>query len=250
MLARLGRFSAQQAARPYTVRYSSHTSRGPFPFPDRLPLLLLTDHVPDGRVLPASQQFLDLLYRAESLVLSQVLPFLAQCLRKVVIDLCHVFSNALRAELPNIGLHADTVVCMLLEEGKPKLDRFRVAVPDLNEAADCNSLEVLLGFLEDETAPWHGPTLGDARKWHRAKCREIQVVRCSKGKVGKELEVPEGVGPQLQVARGDAVFGLAPEGLQVQSLNTPRETNSFGWFLRLGGRGATRSRRGGSGRGR
>lgn len=130
-----------------------------------------------------------------------------------------------RAELPDVRLHADAVVRMLLKKGQPELHRFWVAVANLNQSSKGDSLKVLLRLLEDEVAPRHGPPLSDARQRNWTKRREFEIVRRSKGKVGEELEVPHAEGSQLKVARGNAVFGLPPQWLQVECLDAARESN-------------------------
>ena len=63
------------------------------------------------------------------------------------------------AKLPHVRFHTNPVVCVLLQEGQPNLDRLGVSVADLDQPAEGDPLKVLLGLLEDEVTLGHSPPL-------------------------------------------------------------------------------------------
>ena len=117
--------------------------------------------------------------------------------------------------LPHVGLHTNPVKGVLAEEGQPGLHRLRVTILDLNQTAEGDPLKVLLALLVDKVTADDGPALSDAGKRHGARDGEVEVVRSAEGKIGKELEVLNTVGAQLEIADGQAVFGLAAKGTEV-----------------------------------
>lgn len=75
--------------------------------------------------------------------------------------------------LPHVGLHAYAKVRMLLQICQPELHGFRVAVPDLDQAAPRDTLEVLLRLLENEIGPGHRPALGNLGQRDRPESWEV-----------------------------------------------------------------------------
>ena len=92
------------------------------------------------------------------------------------------------AKLPYVRLHAHAVVGVLLKEGQPHLHGLGMPIPDLNQAAYRNTLEIFLALLEDEVRLWHRPAL--RKSWQRdgSEGREAQVIGGSQGEVAEELK--------------------------------------------------------------
>lgn len=65
-------------------------------------------------------------------------------------------------KLPHVCLHTNTIKLMFAQIRQPKLDRFGIAVFDLDQAPQRYTLKVLLRLLEDEVTPGHGPSLCDS----------------------------------------------------------------------------------------
>lgn len=72
------------------------------------------------------------------------------------------------------------------------------------------------------------PTLCLLRQWDGAGCREVTVVCGAQGKVAHELEVAYRVGPQLEVADGEAVGRGAAKGRMVDGLEGEGEAGASG----------------------
>lgn len=159
------------------------------------------------------------------------------------------------AELPNVGLHTDTIVGMLLQEGQPQLHRLRVAVLDLDQSPECDTLKVFLRLLENEMRLGHGPALDHTRQGNGAEGRQAEVVGGAKGEVAEELEVADRIGPELEVARGNAILGFTTKRLEVEGLEGAGHTGhdhllllgfrgggsgGLGFLLVLGGLGGRR----------
>lgn len=128
---------------------------------------------------------------------------------------------------PDIGLHTNSVKCMLAEEGQPNLHGSGVSILDLNESAKSDTFEVLLALLVHEVAPGDGPAFGDARERHRPRHGEVEVVSGADGEVREEFHIADTVGSQLEVADGQAVFRLPPQGPEVYRLHTSGKTALF-----------------------
>lgn len=107
---------------------------------------------------------------------------------------------------------------MLLQEGQPQLHRLRVAVLDLDQPPERDTLKVFLRLLENEMRLGHGPPLDHARKGHGAEGGQAKVVGGAEGEVAEELEVANRIGSELEIARGDTVLGFATERLEVEGL--------------------------------
>lgn len=112
--------------------------------------------------------------------------------------------------LPDICLHTNSVECMLAKKCQPCLDRLRVAVLDLDESAKGDPLKVLLALFMNEVASRDGPAFDDARERDGTRDGEIEIVCGTNGKVGKELDVLNTVGSQLEVTHGEAIFRFPP----------------------------------------
>jgi hypothetical protein len=116
---------------------------------------------------------------------------------------------------------------MFPKEGQPCLNGLRVTILDLNQAAEGDPLKVLLALLVYEVTAGHGPALGDTGEGHRAGDGEVEVVGGTDGEVGEELQVLDAVGSQLEVAYGEAVFRLPPQGTQIECLDTSGKSGVF-----------------------
>lgn len=121
----------------------------------------------------------------------------------------HLLPNAQLAKLPHVGLHSHAVELVLAQVRQPQLHRLGVPIADLDKASQCLSLKVLLRLLEDEVVSGDGPALCDAGERHGAVGGQAEVVGGAEGKVGEEFEGLDAVGSELEIARGDAVLGLA-----------------------------------------
>jgi hypothetical protein len=108
-----------------------------------------------------------------------------------------------------------------------------MAVLDLDESSHGDTFEVLLRLLEDEVGAWYGPALCYARERDRASGAQTHVVRRADGEVGKEKEITNGVGAELEVADRDAVDGGATERAEVDGLDVDRGPQRFEGFLCL-----------------
>lgn len=99
---------------------------------------------------------------------------------------------------------------MLAKKGQPCLDCLWVAVLDLDESAEGDPLKILLALLVNKVAPGDGPAFDNARERNGSGDGEVEIVRGANGKVGKELDVLNTVGSQLEVTHGEAVFRFPP----------------------------------------
>lgn len=88
-------------------------------------------------------------------------------LRSFLFQLFHLLVLAELAEFPHVGFHSHTVVLVLSQVGEPELDGLGVAVLDLYQSPERDSLKIFLRLLEDEVTPGHSPSLRDARKRNR-----------------------------------------------------------------------------------
>jgi hypothetical protein len=113
------------------------------------------------------------------------------------------------------------------EESQPCLDRLRVTILDLDQTAKCDPLKVLLALLVYEVTASHGPAFGDTGERHGAGDREVEVVGGTNCKIGEKLQVLHAVGSQLEVAYGEAVLRLPPEGTQVERLDASGKSGMF-----------------------
>lgn len=107
---------------------------------------------------------------------------------------------------------------MLLQEGQPQLHRLRVTVLDLDQPPESDTLKVFLRLLENEMRLGHSPALDHAGQRDGAEGGQAEVVGGAEGEVAEELEVADRVGPELEVARGNAVLGFAAKRLEVEGL--------------------------------
>lgn len=130
------------------------------------------------------------------------------------------------AVFPDVCLHTDSVVCVLLEKSQPDLHGLGVSVANLQESPSRDTFKVLLALLENEMRLWHCPALGDLGQRYGAEGREAQVVSGPEGKVAEELQVRDAVGSELQVAGRHAVGRRPSQGLKVESLDCTRKTES------------------------
>ena len=122
---------------------------------------------------------------------------------------------------PDIGLHADAIKRMLPQEGQPSLYHIRMAILDLDESTKRYALKVLLALLVHEVASRERPPFNNARERDRPRDGKFQVIRSANGKVGEELHVSHTVRSQLQIAHGQTIFGLPPQGAHVYCLDAP-----------------------------
>lgn len=129
--------------------------------------------------------------------------------------------------LPDVGLHADSIERVFPKEGQPGLNRLRVSILDLDQAAERDPLKVLLALLVYEVTASHGPAFGDTGKGHGARDGEAEVVGGTDGEVGEELQVLHAVRSQLEVANREAVFRLPPERAQIERLDATRKSGVF-----------------------
>lgn len=113
------------------------------------------------------------------------------------------------------------------KEGQPRLDRLRVTILDLDQTTKRDPLKVLLALLVYEVTARHGPAFGDTGERHGAGDGEVEIVGGTNGKVGEKLQVLYAVGSQLEVAYGEAVLRLPPEGTQVERLNASGKSGVF-----------------------
>lgn len=104
--------------------------------------------------------------------------------------------------LPDICLHADSIKCVLAKKCKPRLHRLRVAIFNLNEPAESNPFKIFLALFVNEVASRDRPAFDNAGEGDGAGNREIEIVGCTNGEIGKKLDVMNTVGPQLEVAHG------------------------------------------------
>lgn len=107
---------------------------------------------------------------------------------------------------------------MLLQEGQPQLHRLRVTVLDLDQSPERDTLKVFLRLLENEMRLGHGPALDHAGQRDGTEGGQAEVVGGTEGEVAEELEVADRIGPELEVARGNAVLGFATKRLEVEGL--------------------------------
>lgn len=111
--------------------------------------------------------------------------------------LVHLLCDVQARVLPDVCLHTDTVVSVLLQETQPDLNNLGMAVLDLNQSPQRDTLKVFLTLLVDEVGSRNGPALGDFGKRNRTFGGQVEVVSGTQGKVGKEFEVADTVGAQL-----------------------------------------------------
>lgn len=116
-----------------------------------------------------------------------------------------------------VSLHTDTMHCVFLERGEPKLDDLEVGVVDADGAAVGTTLKVFFALGVDEGRSDHGPALAAGGEGHAAGDGHFEVVGGSQGKVDKEVEVGGFVGTELdlgyQVAMG---LGVSKGGIFVE----------------------------------
>jgi hypothetical protein len=96
--------------------------------------------------------------------------------------------------LPDVGLHTNSVEGVFPEESQPRLHGLRISIFDLNQSTESDSLEVLLALLVYEVTSRDGPTFDDARERNGSGDREVQIIRCADGEVGKKFHVFDAVG--------------------------------------------------------
>lgn len=124
--------------------------------------------------------------------------------------------------LPDVRLHTDSIECVLAKKSKPCLYCLWVAILNLNESAQGDTLEILLALLVDKVASQEGPAFDDAREGNGARDGEVEVVGGTNGEIGKEFYIVDTVGTQLEVTDGEAVFRFPPKRSQVDGLHASR----------------------------
>jgi hypothetical protein len=72
-----------------------------------------------------------------------------------------------RVVFPNIGLHPDPIVSMSPQKSQPDLYDIDVAIFNLHQPSQCDSLEVLLTLFVHKETFWYGPSLRYARQGDR-----------------------------------------------------------------------------------
>lgn len=95
---------------------------------------------------------------------------------------------------PYISLHANTVIGMLPEKSQPNLNGFRIAILNLDQASEGDSLEIFLAFLEYKTTSRNSPSLGDSRQRHWPRSRKVEVISRPESEVGEEFKISYAVG--------------------------------------------------------
>lgn len=107
---------------------------------------------------PRAQNIGHLFSRANAFYLSKMSP------RSVLpcLNLLERLGHLCWTKLPHVCLHTNTVKLVFAQIRKPKLNRFGIAVFDLNQAPQSHTFKVLLRLLENEVTPGHGPSLCDS----------------------------------------------------------------------------------------
>jgi len=95
--------------------------------------------------------------------------------------------------LPNICLHTDSVKRVFPKESEPCLYRLRVAILDLNQPTESDSLKVFLALLMHKVASRDGPAFDHARKRHGAGNGKVKIIGGADGEVGEELHISNAV---------------------------------------------------------
>lgn len=92
-------------------------------------------------------------------------------------------------------------------------------VPDLYQPPPRDTLEILLRLLEDEVRSRHRPPLYDLGQGHGPERGKAEEVGRTQREVAEELEIGNAVRSELEIARGDAVFGCSSKGLEIDGLD-------------------------------
>ncbi len=83
---------------------------------------------------------------------------------------------------------------MLPEKSQPNLNGFRIAILNLDQASEGDSLEIFLAFLEYKTTSRNSPSLGDSRQRHWPRSRKVEVISRPESEVGEEFKISYAVG--------------------------------------------------------
>lgn len=102
--------------------------------------------------------------------------------------------------LPDICLHADSIKCVFAKKCKPYLHRLRIAIFNLNKSTESDPFEVFLTLFVNEVTSRDRPAFDNAGERNGAGNREIEIVGCADGEIGKKFNVVNTVGAQLKVA--------------------------------------------------
>lgn len=111
----------------------------------------------------------------------------------------------------DICLHTDPIEGMFPEESKPGLHGLRISILDLDQTTERDSFKILLALLVHKVASWDGPAFDETRQWHGTGNGQVEIISGTDGEVGKELDILDAVGSQLEITHGEAVLCLPPE---------------------------------------
>lgn len=152
---------------------------------------------------------------------------LGQCLAKYTIARGAIqHTNFLKA--PNISLHPNPIIRILLHKRQPHLNRLSIPILNLNQPPQRLPLKILLTLLVDEMAHRYSPSFGNSGQGHGSVGGETKVVGGAHAEVGEEFQVADAVGAQLEIADWEADGGFAAQGTKVDCLDGARGSHVGG----------------------
>lgn len=101
-------------------------------------------------------------------------------------------------KLPDISFHSYTVELPFAQAREPNLNHIWMSIVDCYQSLQSDTFEVFLAFLVHEVRPWHRPSLDSLGEGGRSRCRELEVVCDTHGKISEELEVSDTEGAELK----------------------------------------------------
>lgn len=98
-----------------------------------------------------------------------------------------------------------------------------MAILDLDQASECDSLEVFLTLLENEICSRYCPSFGDLGERYGTFSRKIEVVCSTESKIGEELDISNVVGAELEITSRHAMGRCSLERSEIIELDRSRQ---------------------------
>lgn len=97
-----------------------------------------------------------------------------------------------------------------------------MAILYLYKSAEGDPFKILFAFCMDEITTGNCPPFDNPRKRDWPGGGEVEIIGCTEGKVGEELDVADAVRSELKVTHWEAVLRLSSQRLQINGLDTSR----------------------------